>query len=400
MITPMAAYTKSLAGKPADNPESMHAWQLQRAIAALRRAKDNSLFYAAQFKHVDEKAISDDNWHTVPTMTAKDLTDAFSLLCIPARDIARIVTVATSGTVAKKRILLSRDDVDATTEFFTHGMSTMVQKGQHVAVFMRGSEPYTIADLLGKGLANIGVTTSVYFPFDDSIGKALKNADCLVSLPVPAMRLARKFPHLRPETVLLSADYVPKSVIDGIEALWHCRVLTHYGLTETGYGLGVQCLHKQGYHMREAEYLCEILDEQTHRPVGLGERGEVVLTTLAPRAMPLIRYRTGDIARMNSIPCACGAPLFTLDKVMGRIGDDGPWSMPRLDEAVFSIETVYDMIAEQRDGHLRLIVECAPGSGTQTEQRIREAVKQDIQVVFAPLDMRLRKRRIEVRETL
>ncbi len=396
MITPMAAYTKTLVGEAAQDPKRLYAWQLKRAIEALCRAKTSSLFYAAQLADVDELVLTAQTWDTVPTMTDKNLTDAFSLLCVPAREIARVITISTSGTVAPKRVLFSQNDLAATTAFFEHGMSTMVDAGQHVAVLMRGTEPHTIGDLLQKGLAGIDVSASVLFPFDDTVGQVLKNADCIVGLPVPTLRLARKHPKLRPKTVLLSADYVPQSVIFGIETLWHCRVLTHYGLTETGYGLGVQCLCTQGYHLRDAEYLCEILDVDTHKPLATGETGEVVLTTLAHRAMPLIRYRTGDIARMNTISCDCGAPLLTLDKVMGRIGDDGMLSMPKLDEAVFSVETVYDMQAVQRGRNIQLLVDCVPGSETQTKEHILQAVGQEIDIAFVSLDMRLRKRRVDV----
>ena len=289
MISPMAAYTKTLAGEAARDAEKLHDWQMQRVWEALFRAKANSPYYAKTLLSIEENQRNDAAWRTVPTMTADDLTDSFSLLCVPAREVARIVTITTSGTVAQKRVLFSEQDLMATRHFFAHGMSTMVDKGQHVAVLMRGKEPNTIGDLLTQGLSDIGVTASVYFPFDDSVANALRAADCLVGLPVPTLRLARKHPHLRPQTVLLSADYVPQSVIAGIESLWHCRVLTHYGLTETGYGLGVQCLHKNGYHLRDAEFYLEILNPKTHLPVRTGETGEVALTTLSSRAMPLIR---------------------------------------------------------------------------------------------------------------
>ena len=83
MITPMAAYTKTLVGEAAQDPKRLYAWQLKRAIEALCRAKTSSLFYAAQLADVDELVLTAQTWDTVPTMTDKNLTDAFSLLCVP-----------------------------------------------------------------------------------------------------------------------------------------------------------------------------------------------------------------------------------------------------------------------------------------------------------------------------
>ncbi len=390
MIPPVQAYTESMIGNIASDVASLKHWKMQKAWEALLYAQRNSPYYAARFecgKNIRE-------WQDVPTMTAEDLCDPFALLCVPSRDVARIITLSTTGTQQQKRILFSREDLNATIGFFAHGMSTMVHRGQHAAILMRGKEPDTIGDLLTKGLEHIGVSASVHFPFDDNVATELAHADCIVGLPVPTLRIARKNPFLRPKTVLLSADYVPESVVDGIERLWHCRVLTHYGMTETGYGFAVQCLEKKGYHMRDAEFLCEILNPLTQQQVPHGEYGEVVLTTLSKRAMPLIRYRTGDIARLIPQMCECGAPLYTLDKVTGRMGDDAPLSMPRLDEAVFSVETVYDMRAASRNGKLELTVDCVPGTEQATVQAIQNAIGCDMGLRFASLPMELKKRRI------
>jgi phenylacetate-CoA ligase len=390
VISPIQAYTESLAGDAAKCAASLHDWQMRRAWEVLHDAKNKSPFYAERFSQINKNS----NWAEVPTTSAKDLSDPFSLLCVPAHEVARIVTLTTSGTQKQKRILFSKEDLEATVSFFTRGMSTMVYPGQHVAVLMRGVEPYTIGDLLSKGLSRIGVTSEAIFPFDDDVAGRRQKAEWIVGRPGPARRISRKNPRLRPETVLLSADYVPQSVISGIEKLWSCRVLTHYGMTETGYGYAVQCLSKKGYHMRDAEFLCEILTVEGQKPVSPGEYGEVVLTTLSRRAMPLIRYKTGDIARLIPRPCECGATLWTLDKVKGRTEDENALSMPALDEIVFALENIYDMRATTADG-LKIIIECALGTEDDTRKKIGILLKRDVKIEFSKLPMQFKKRQFE-----
>ena len=100
-------------------------------------------------------------------------------------------------------------------------------------------------------------------------------------------------------------------------------VLDHYGLTETGYGGGVECTAHSGYHMRELDLLVEILDIGTGRPLPFLHEGEVTITTLTREGMPLIRYRTGDVAHMLPGPCPCGSPMPRLSAIRGRLRFDG-----------------------------------------------------------------------------
>ena len=118
--------------------------------------------------------------------------------------------------------------------------------------------------------------------------------------------------------MLLSADYVSPACRELLKESWGCAVFEHYGMTETGLGGAVSCEAHYGYHPREADLLFEIVDPATGRPLPPGERGELVFTTLTRRAMPLIRYRTGDFSRFFPEPCPCGTGLLTLDWVGDR----------------------------------------------------------------------------------
>ena len=80
-----------------------------------------------------------------------------------------------------------------------------------------------------------------------------------------------------------------------IESTWGARVLDHHGLTETG-PISFECREAPGsLHINEGEYIAEVIDLETGRRAGDGERGELVVTNLGRVDSPIIRYRTGDI---------------------------------------------------------------------------------------------------------
>ena len=98
-----------------------------------------------------------------------------------------------------------------------------------------------------------------------------------------------------------------------------CPVFRHFGMAETGYGAAVECERHRGLHIREADLLFEIVDE-TGKKLPDGEWGEVVVTTLTRRGMPLIRYKTGDLGRFLPGLCGCGSVLKRIE-VRGRLGN-------------------------------------------------------------------------------
>jgi phenylacetate-CoA ligase len=95
-----------------------------------------------------------------------------------------------------------------------------------------------------------------------------------------------------------------------------------YGLTELGGpGVSFDCEVQDGLHINEDHYLAEIVDPATMEPVPLGEKGELIFTSLQRRAMPMIRYRTKDITSLRREKCACGRTLIKMQKVFGRTDD-------------------------------------------------------------------------------
>jgi phenylacetate-CoA ligase len=85
-----------------------------------------------------------------------------------------------------------------------------------------------------------------------------------------------------------------------------------------GPGVAGECEYRQGMHLNEDYFLPEIVDPGTGRPLPPGEFGELVITTLAKEAVPLIRFRTGDKCSLNFEPCACGRSFARISRILGR----------------------------------------------------------------------------------
>ena len=107
-----------------------------------------------------------------------------------------------------------------------------------------------------------------------------------------------------------------------IEERMKIKAMEAYGLTELGGpGVSFDCEVQDGLHINEDHYLAEIVDPTTFEPVPLGEKGELIFTSLQRRAMPMIRYRTKDITRLRREICTCGRTLIKMDKLSGRSDD-------------------------------------------------------------------------------
>ncbi len=107
-----------------------------------------------------------------------------------------------------------------------------------------------------------------------------------------------------------------------IEDAWRAKCYDHAGATEVG-AHSFECeAQPGGTHLIEGEYIAEILDPATGRPVAEGERGELVITNLGRWGFPIIRYRTGDIVRATTQPCACGRTSMRFEGgIIGRADD-------------------------------------------------------------------------------
>lgn len=106
-----------------------------------------------------------------------------------------------------------------------------------------------------------------------------------------------------------------------LEALWGARAFDHAGMTEVG-AYGFECAAQAGLHVNELEFVAEVLDPESGRPVGPGEVGELTLTNLGRWGSPVFRYRSGDRVRLAGTPCSCGRTFARLEGgILGRVDD-------------------------------------------------------------------------------
>ncbi len=354
-------------------------YQLARLRATIDLARDKSTFYRRHFAAAprDLRRLAD--IAAFPFTTAQDLrSQPLHFVCVSQDDIARVVTLDTSGTTGDpKRIYFTREDQELTVDFFRVGMSTFTDPGDRVAVLLPVERPGSVGDLLAIALERLGAHPIrhglAWDPVETLATLERENANGLVGVPAQVLATACQpgAARLKLKSVLLSMDHVPDAIERAIEQAWGATVYNHLGMTETGLGFGVQCEARRGYHWREADLYTEIIDPETGEPVGEGESGEIVVTTLTRRGMPLIRYRTGDVSAIVPGDCPCGTMLKTLDLVRNRLsgyvrlGKSATLTMAELDEALFAIAEVTDFSATVTRGEnrsrLQIEVQLIPG---------------------------------------
>lgn len=107
-----------------------------------------------------------------------------------------------------------------------------------------------------------------------------------------------------------------------IEELLHIKAYDIYGLSEIcGPGVSFECSEQSGMHINEDYFYPEIIDPDTEEVLPYGEYGELVFTCIGKEALPLIRYRTGDICKLIKEKCSCGRTLIKMSKIRGRSDD-------------------------------------------------------------------------------
>ncbi len=336
--------------------ESLEKYQLNKIKKTIEYAKKYSKFYGEYLKDIDEKKIkSFRDFKKIPFTSSEYVKEnSKEFLCVSQKHISRIVTLRSSGTSGgEKRIYFTEKDLRLTIEFFKYGMSCLINKNDRVLVLLPGNSYGSIGDLLKKALKEINVECYVQGMLVDVKATSEfikdKSINCIVGIPIQVLYFSRLESEVfknKIKKILLSADYVPETLIKEITDKFGCKVFTHYGMTEMGYGGGVECEALNGYHMRDNDLYFEIINPLTGKTVENGQYGEIVFTTLHREGMPLIRYRTGDTACFNLEPCLCGTFLKTMSRVVGRIENKIKISknefihMKDLDEIILSFEEV------------------------------------------------------------
>ncbi len=121
---------------------------------------------------------------------------------------------------------------------------------------------------------------------------------------------------------LIGAEPHSEATRQRIEGMYGLSAFNSYGLSEmNGPGVALECPEKSGMHFWEDEFLVEVIDPRTEKVLPDGEEGELVFTTLSREAMPLIRYRSKDLATIFAEPCRCGRTHRRISRIKGRSDD-------------------------------------------------------------------------------
>lgn len=356
--TPLESWIVHKTGIKEYSRNLLEEYQLYYLKETISYAKKNSAFYRNLLSNINENEIrSFADFKNVPYTTSKHIgQNPFDFLCVPQRDVKRIITLNSSGTTGKeKRILFTEEDLDLTVEFFQFGFKPMLKTGDRVLVLFPGNSYGSVGDVIKRALSRLNIESFVQGVLvnPDETAKFIieNNINAIVGIPMQVLYLSRiksaVFQNFI-DKVLLSADYVPEILIRELDHKYGCKVFTHYGSSEMGYGGGVECSSLNGYHLREADLYFEIINPDTGETVKNGEYGEIVFTTLTRQGMPLIRYRTGDIGSFSTAECGCGTFLRTMKRSLGRIQNRVNLSenqfiyLRELDELILAFEDVLD----------------------------------------------------------
>jgi phenylacetate-coenzyme A ligase PaaK-like adenylate-forming protein len=300
----------------------------------------------------------------LPFTTESELAESpESFLACGQSEIESVITIPTSGSSGPpKRIFSTLSDLEETAAFFRYGMLHLVSESDRVALLMSSLRPGTVGDLLTRGLKSWGIPVKVMGPAPAPLSRDWLfelesfSPTCLVGLPSQLFLLSRRLPPPGPvKTVLLSGEASPVSLKKAIAASWKVAVFDHYGQTETGLAGAVDCPRILGPHLREAELMAEIAGPKGEI-VPDGETGELILTTLTRRAMPLVRYKTGDLGRLLKDKCPCGSAMARLI-VLGRVKDEletarGPLTLSEMGEALYALPSLAGFKAALSPGPL------------------------------------------------
>jgi phenylacetate-CoA ligase len=186
---------------------------------------------------------------------------------------------------------------------------------------------------------------------------------------------------IQPRIIWLTGEGCSDAFRKRLEVAWGAPCLMYYGSLECG-PLGNECVVRDGYHLPEGHIYVEIVDAETGEVLPEGRVGEICVTVLYRRAMPLIRYRLQDTGYLDSEPCACCLErprLFLRGRVQDQIRlGDHDFSPTRLEEFLYRIPEVgnsYQFHVE--DDCLSVVAEINPqyGKSPEIEEKIRCALE-------------------------
>jgi phenylacetate-CoA ligase len=301
-----------------------------------------------------------------PFTTKADLRDAypFGMLRVPRDECVRIH--ASSGTRGKATIVAyTANDLSLWSDCCARaiaaaggGPGTLVHIAYGYGLFTGGLGFHYGAERLG---CTVVPASSGNTPRQAQLLEDL-GAEILCCTPSYALAIADHVEdagRLKLRAGLFGAEPWTERMRGAIEEALNICAIDVYGLSEiVGPGVAAECLEGlRGAHVNEDHFLVETIDPESGSPMPEGELGELVFTTLTKEALPLLRYRTGDLASVTREPCSCGRTFARMSRVKGRTDDMlvirgvnvFPSEIERVLLAVEGLQPHYQLVVERSD---------------------------------------------------
>lgn len=317
--------------------EELEALQLRRLKAMVEKVYYNVPFYQNRFNEMGirpEQIRSLDDLKYLPFTEKQDLRNnyPFGLFAVPRDNVVRVH--ASSGTTGKATVVgYTQRDVNTWAELMARSLMCagasrrdIVHNAYGYGLFTGGLGMHYGVERLGATILPIsGGSTRRQVMLMRDFGSTI-----LCSTPSYALFLyesiiaaGMSIDDLKLHTGIFGAEPWSEKMRAEIESKLRIKALDIYGLSEImGPGVGMECCDAQdGLHIWEDHFLIEIIDPDSGEQLPLGESGELVITTITKEAQPLIRYRTRDITRIESIPCRCGRTHRRISRIQGRSDD-------------------------------------------------------------------------------
>ncbi|MHB1000185.1 MAG: phenylacetate--CoA ligase family protein [Armatimonadota bacterium] len=378
--------------------DELAAVQLERLQATVSWAYNNNKYYRSKmdstgFSPSDVKTLDDIS--LIPSINKEDFRETYPLgmLCSPPNDL-REMHMSSGSTGTPVVMAYTQEDLDQWAEcmarcYLMAGLEPgdTIQITPSFGLFNGGFGFYHGARKAGMFVipSGAGNTPRQISLMNDFQVKGLMG---VVSYGIRIMEVLNDMELTLPslKVGIFGAETFSESMKNKIQSGLGIEVFDIYGMTETG-GVGttgMDCKAHSGIHVWEDQYIVEILDPATGKQVADGEQGEIVFTSLNRKAIPVIRFRTGDLTRVLSREkCECGRTSLRIDQVTGRIDDmiivKGVNFFPRqVEQALMELPGVlshYQIIVSDIDGvrDVRINVEAEEGvTGYVVEKHLKE----------------------------
>lgn len=325
-------FQKDIETMPRADIEKMQLERLQRLV---KYCYDNVPFYHKRLSEAGVcpekiKTLSDIQY--IPYTTKADMRDNYpcGLFAVPQSKIVRMH--ASSGTTGKPTVVgYTANDLDYWSDCVARLAMAAGADENTIVQICFGYGLFTGALGLHYGLEKIGATV-----VPSSSGNTEKQimlmqdfgTNALVATPSYAQyigELAREkgvLDKLQLKLGLFGSEGCTIEMRNAIEKTLNLFATDNYGMSElNGPGVSGECRERCGMHINEDHYYAEIIDPATGNVLPRGSEGELVVTTLTKEGMPVLRYRTKDITKINYEKCACGRTFARMDKPKGRSDD-------------------------------------------------------------------------------